>query len=103
LSPYTTLFRSCSNDFASRWLIVDCVEQALGDLDGEIVFLCERAECACHSAASSVEYRRFPARQPFRQPRHEGRIHDRLCVAMRMNRDCCRPIVELKCLWFLRE
>src|SRR5947207_4464582 len=91
------------DDFCLRRLIVDCVEQALGDLDGKVVFLCECAKCACHSATRSVEYGGFPARQAFRQSAHESRIHDRLCVAMRMNRNGCRTFDELKCIWFLRE
>ena len=66
--------------------IVDLAEQIFSDLNRQIVFLGEHAERAGHSATTGIEQRRFSSRQPLHQPRHEGRVHQRLGVAMRMNR-----------------
>jgi hypothetical protein len=41
-------------------LILELVDQILGDLDREIVLLGERSERACHSAAGCIEHRRIP-------------------------------------------
>ena len=64
------------DDFGSWRLIIDIVEQALGDLDRKIVFLCERAECTCHPAAGGIEHCRFSAGQTFRESAHKLRVHD---------------------------
>jgi hypothetical protein len=41
-------------------LILELVDQILGDLDREIVLLGERSERACHSAAGCIEHSRVP-------------------------------------------
>ena len=93
------------NDLCSGRLIVDPVEQVLGDLDREIIFLREGAERACHSAAAGVEHCGFSARQSLRESSQERRIHDRFGVAMGVDRDPATAglIFEAKRIRFLRE
>src|SRR5882762_3769977 len=91
------------DDFCARWLTIDLIDQVCGHLDGEIVFLCERAKRARHSAAAGIEDGSFSAWQSLRESFHERRIHDRLRVAMRVDRDRCGPIFELKRVWIFRE
>src|SRR6266568_8288063 len=84
-------------------LIVDLIDQVRGDLNRKVVFLRERAESPSHSAAATVENRGFSARQTFRQSFHERRIHKRLGMAMRVDRDRCGSIFESQRIWFLRK
>ena len=81
------------------------VEQALRDLHGEIVFFCERAECACHPAAGGVQDRGLCARQTFGQRGHERRIESRFGMTMRVNEDPAAAglVLETKCIRFLRQ
>src|SRR5882724_10294871 len=96
---------TCSRcyDLCPARLIFDLVDQILGDLDREIVFLGERAECPCHSTTCCVEHRGFPPGQPFGESSHECGVHDRFGMAMRMNRNLCRTFIEMKRVWFLCE
>src|SRR5213078_4440527 len=91
------------DDLCPGRLIVDLVDQMRSDLNREIVFLCERAECARHSAATRVEHGGVSAWQTFCESFHDRRIHERPGVAMRMDRNRRRPIFKTKRVWFLRE
>ena len=91
------------DDFCAGWLLVDLIEQALRDLEGEIVFFCERAECACHSAAGGVQDGGFSSGQTFGQSCHECRIENRFGMAMRMNQDVRFSLVETNCIRLLRQ
>jgi len=96
---------ACRDYFCSRGLVVDLIEQAFRDLHREIVFFCERAECACHSAAGGVENGGLYARQTFGQSSHERRIDDRLGVAVGVDNDPAAAGLALKpkCLRFSRQ
>src|SRR5260370_27253742 len=91
------------NDLRPDRLVVDVVDQLSGDLNGEIVFLRQRAERARHSAAARVEHSGFSTGQTLRQSPHERWIHERFGVAMRVDRDRRRPIFESKRVWFLSK
>src|SRR5207248_10068932 len=82
------------NDLCSQRLIVDLVDQVRGDLNRKVVFLGEGAECPCHSAAASVKDRGFPTGQTFSQSFHEPRVHKRLDMAMRADRDPSRSFCD---------
>src|SRR5882762_9249047 len=91
------------DDFCARWLTIDLIDQVCGHLDGESVFLGERAKRARHSAAAGIEDGSFSAWQPFRESPHKRGIHDRLGMTMRVNRDRCGTIFKLKRVWIFRE
>src|SRR4029453_3818791 len=73
-------------------LVLELVDQILGDLDRQVIFLSERSERACHSTACGIEYRRFSPGQTFAESSHEFGIHDRFSVTMRMNCDRRVPV-----------
>src|SRR5882724_12181865 len=91
------------DDLCPSRLVVDRIEQALRNLYRQVVFFGERAKRTGHSAARGVEHSGLSSRHTFRKCCHERGIQNRLGMAMRVDRNRYRTILELECVWFLPQ
>src|SRR3954468_9598044 len=82
------------NDDGAGRLGVHLLHERRRDLQREIVFPFEGAECAGHSAAARIENGGGSSGQTSREPGHESRLYERFCVAMRVNCDVTGFVIE---------
>ena len=74
-----------------------------GDFERKLIFRFERAEGAGHAAAAGIEESGGSAGQTRGESCHEPCFHERLRVAMGMDRHLAGHVVESKSVWFALE
>src|SRR5437879_5423623 len=84
-------------------LAPDLLGERLGHFEGQLVLGGKGAKGPGHAAATSVEQGNLPFGQPFRQPFHETRMHQRLDVAMSMDDEIRRFGVEREGAWLMAQ
>ena len=92
-----------SDDHGSERLIADRLRQRLGHFEGEFVFGLQSSERSGHPAAAGIQQGDSALWQALREAAHKGDIHDRFCVAMRVDDNIGGLGVEFERARFMAE